>query len=87
MYFMQDKFKFTVKISKIEKINLTERECAEVIENSLCYNGMYNIDGVLMSKEKAIKSVQKIFVRERYAFKVYYGFGKKDVTRLRFVYK
>lgn len=87
MFFMFNKFKFTVKISKIEKIDLTEEECVEVIENSQCYNGMYNIDGVLMSKEKAVKSVQKIFVRERYAFKVYYGFGRKDVIRLKFVYK
>lgn len=85
MYFMFNKF--TVKISKIEKIDLTEEECVEVIENSQCYNGMYNIDGVLMSKEKAVKSVQKIFVRERYAFRIYYGFGRKDVMRLKFVYK
>lgn len=87
IYFILDKFRFSAKISKIEKVDLTEEECVEVIENSQCYNGMYNIDGVLMSKEKAVKSVQKIFVRERYSFRIYYSFGRKDIARLKFKYK
>ena len=76
MYFNKEHFKFNIKISKIEFENLTLDECAEYIEGSKCYNGFYNIDGVLMPKEKAILSVQKLFCKESYAFK-FDGFFSK----------
>ena len=45
---------------------------------------MYNIDGILMSKEKAVKSVQKQYCRESYAFKLMISFGRGDVTHIEF---
>lgn len=64
MYFLKDKFRFNVKISKIEFLDLTERECANFLESNKCYNGLYNVDGALMAKEQAMKSVRKIYCKK-----------------------
>ena len=37
MYFRKEKFCFNVKISKIEFLDLTERECANFLESNKCY--------------------------------------------------
>ena len=84
MYFNKEHFKFNIKISKIEFENLTLDECAEYIEGSKCYNGFYNIDGVLMPKEKAILSVQKLFCKESYAFKLMVSFQKDDIAHINY---
>ena len=34
---------------------MSERECADFLEESKCYNGMYNIDGSSMAKEEAME--------------------------------
>jgi len=84
MFFRKDNFKFNVKISKMEFLDLTENECAEFLENSKSYNGLYNVDGALMSKEKAIESVQKLYCREKYAFKLMISFKRDEVTHIDF---
>lgn len=84
MFFNKQHFKFNIKISKIEFENLTLDECAEYIEGSKCYNGFYNIDGVLMPKEKAILSIQKLFYKESYAFKLMVSFQKDDITHINY---
>ena len=84
IYFDKNNFKFNAKISRLKFYDLTEKECAEYIENPKGYNGMYNINGILMSKEKAVKSVQKQYCRESYAFKLMISFGRGDVTHIKF---
>lgn len=84
MFWIKDSFKFNIKISKIEIANLTSDESAEYIEGSKCYNGFYNIDGVLMPKEKAISSIKKLFCKERYSFKLMVSFQKDDITHINY---
>ena len=84
MLWNKDSFKFNIKISKIELANLTSDECAEHIEGSKCYNGFYNIDGVLMPKGKAISSIKKLFCKERYSFKLMVSFQKDDITHINY---
>ena len=84
MFWDKDKFKFNIKISRIEFKNLTLDECAEYIEGSRSYNGFYNIDGVLMPKEKAIRSIQKLFCKESYTFKLMVSFGRDDITHINY---
>lgn len=84
LYFAKEKFCFNVKISKIDFVDLSERECAYFLENSKGYNGLYNVDGALMSKEEAIKCVKKTYCKERYGFKLMIGLRKGDVTRIEF---
>lgn len=86
MYFRKEKFCFNVKISKIEFLDLTERECANFLESNKCYNGLYNVDGALMAKEQAMKSVRKIYCKERYYFKLMIELDKGDVTRIEYKY-
>lgn len=80
----KDSFKYNIKISKIENEHLTLDECAEYIEGSKCYNGFYNIDGVLLPKEKAILSIQKLFCKERYTFKLMVSFQKDDIIHVNY---
>ena len=84
MFWIKDSFRFNIKISKIEIANLTSDESAEYIEGSKCYNGFYNIDGVLMPKEKAISSIKKLFCKERYSFKLMVSFQKDDITHINY---
>lgn len=64
MYFNKEKFRFNVKISKLEFLDLSERECADFLEESKCYNGMYNIDGLSMAKEEAMEYLRNKFLEE-----------------------
>ena len=84
LYFQKEKFCFNAKISKIEFVDLSERECAVFLENSKGYNGLYNVDGALMDKEEAMKCVKKIYCKERYGFKLMMGLKKNDVTCIEF---
>lgn len=84
LYFQKEKFCFNAKISKIEFVDLSERECAVFLENSKGYNGLYNVDGALMAKEEAMKCVKKIYCKERYGFKLMMGLKKNDVTCIEF---
>ena len=86
VFFTKNNFMFNAKISKMDFVELTEKECAEFLENSKSYNGLYNIDGALMSKEKAMKCVQKIYVKEKYAFKLMVSFKRDEVTCIDFEY-
>ena len=84
LFFRKDNFMFNAKISKMEFLDLTEKECAEFLESSKSYNGLYNVDGALMSKQKAIKSVQKLYCKERYGFKLMVSFKRDEVTHIDF---
>ena len=84
LYFYKDKFHFNVKISKIEFLDLSEKECAEFIEDSKGYNGLYNVDGALLPKEEAMRIVKKIYCKERYGFKLMIGLRKGDITYIDF---
>lgn len=86
MFFTKNNFMFNAKILKMEFVELTEKECVEFLDNSKCYNGLYNIDGALMSKEKATKCVQKIYVKEKYAFQLMVSFERDEVTCIHFKY-
>lgn len=84
LYFNKEKFHFNVKLSKIDFVDLSKRECALFLENSKSYNGLYNVDGALMSKEEAMKYVKKSYCKERYSFKLMVGLEKNDVTYIEF---
>lgn len=84
LYFNKEKFRFNIKISKMEFVDLSERECEAFLENSKGYNGLYNVDGALMSKEEAMKCIKKSYCKERYNFKLMAGLGKNDVTYIEF---
>lgn len=84
LYFNKEKFCFNIKISKMDFIDLSERECEAFLEDSKGYNGLYNVDGALMPKEEAMKCIKKSYCKERYSFKLMVGFGKNDVTRIEF---
>ncbi|AOT68308.1 hypothetical protein [Geosporobacter ferrireducens] len=84
IYFNRDNFKFNIKISYYKWIDLTDKECVEYIENSKTYNGLYNIDGALMAKDKAINTVQRLFCKERIVFKLMVSFKRNDVTHIKF---
>lgn len=84
LYFNKEKFRFNVKISKIDFVNLSEKECAEFIEDSKGYNGLYNVEGALLPKEEAMKIIRKIYCKERYGFKLMIGLGKDDITYIDF---
>lgn len=86
IYFNKNNFKFNIKIPYYECPDLTNEECAEFIENSKAYNGLYNIDGALMTKDKAINTVQRLFCRERIIFKLMISFKRHDVTHIKFNY-
>ncbi len=51
---------------KIEFVDLRERECEAFLEDSKGYNGLYNVDGALMSKEEAMKCTKESYCKERY---------------------
>lgn len=84
LYFTKEKFCFNVKISKIEFSDLSEEESAKFLENSKCYNGLYNVDGALMAKEEAMKCVNKIYCKEMYGFKLMIDLNRCDVTYIEF---
>lgn len=84
LYFNKERFRFNIKISKMEFVDLSERECEVFLENSKGYNGLYNVDGALMSKEEAMKCIKKSYCKERYSFKLMVGLGKNDVTYIEF---
>ncbi len=84
LYFNKEKFCFNIKISKMDFIDLSERECEAFLEDSKGYNGLYNVDGALMPKEEAMKCIKKSYCKERYSFKLMVSFGKNDVTRIEF---
>lgn len=84
LYFNKEKFCFNVKILKIEFIDLSEKECAEFIEGSKGYNGLYNMDGALLPKEEAMKIIKKSYCKERYGFKLMIGLRKDDITYIDF---
>ncbi len=84
IYFKSDKFKFNVKLSKVTHKSLTDKECVEFVEGSKSYNGLYEIDGALMSKENAVKSIKKIFCKRSMSFKLMVAFGKNDITCIEF---
>lgn len=86
IYFDKDNFKFNIKISYYKCLDLTEKECVEYIENSKAYNGLYNIDGALMSKDKAINMTQSLFCKERIVFKLMVSFKRNDLTYIKFKY-
>lgn len=84
LYFNKEKFRFNVKISNIDFVDLNERECEAFLESSKGYNGLYNVDGALMSKEEAMKCVKKVYCKEQYSFKLMIDLGKNDVTYIEF---
>ncbi len=84
LYFNKEKFRFNIKISKMDFVDLNERECEAFLENSKGYNGLYNVDGALMSKEEAMKCIKKSYCKEKYSFKLIVGLGKNDVTYIEF---
>lgn len=86
IFFIKEKFCFNAKISKIEFEDLNDRECAEFLENSKCYNGLYNVDGALLAKEEAMRCVKKLYCKERYCFKLLIGLNRNDVTTIKFVH-
>lgn len=84
LFFVKENFHFSAKISDITFEDLTEKECADFLEDSKCYNGLYNVDGALMSKEEAIEFVKTIYSKEKYEFKLIIGFDKDEVTHINF---
>ena len=86
LFFQKGNFKFNAKISKLQNIDLNEQECADFIENSKAYNGLYNVEGALMSKEKAIKIIKQLYHREIFEFELMIAFKGDDVTHIVFKY-
>lgn len=86
IYFNKDNFRFNIKILYYKCLDLTDEECVDYIENSKAYNGLYNIDGALMAKDKAINTVQRLFYREKIALKLMVSFVRNDVTHIKFKY-
>lgn len=86
LFFQKGNFKFNAKISKLQNIDLNEQECADFIENSKAYNGLYNVEGALMSKEKAIKIIKNLYHREIFEFELIIAFKGDDVTHIVFKY-
>ena len=86
LFFQKENFKFNAKISKLQSIDLNEQECADFIEISKAYNGLYNVEGALMSKEKAIKIIKNLYHREIFEFELMIAFKGDDVTHIVFKY-
>lgn len=86
LFFQKGNFKFNAKISKLQNIDLNEQECADFIENSKAYNGLYNVEGALMSKEKAIKIIKNLYHREIFEFELMIAFKGDNVTHIVFKY-
>jgi len=84
LYFVKEKFRFNVQEVKIDRCDLSEKECANFLEEYKCYNGLYNVDGALMAKEKAMKIVKKIYQKERFSFKLMICLNKDDVRIIDF---
>lgn len=84
IYFHKDNFSFNIKISHYKCLDLTDEECVEYIENSKAYSGLYNVDGALMAKDKAINTVKNLFCRQRIVFKLMVSFKHNDVTHIKF---
>lgn len=84
LFFFKEKFCFNIKISKIEFIDLSEKDCAEFLEKYKCHNGLYNVDGALMAKEEAMRCVKNIYCKERYGFKLMIGLNRKNATCIKF---
>lgn len=84
LFFVKEKFYFSAKISDMTFADLTEKECVDFLEDSKCYNGLYNVEGALMAKEEAIEFVKKIYCKEKYGFKLIIGFNKDEVTHINF---
>ena len=67
-------------------VDLSEKECDEFLGASKGYNGLYNVDGALMSKEKAMKYIKKLYCIEKYSFKLMVDLEKNDITYIEFEY-
>lgn len=50
------------------------------LNDSKGYNGLYNVNGVLMSKEKAMECIKKLYCKEKYSFELMIDLGKNDMT-------
>ena len=62
----------------------TQQFMSEEIDTSIgCYN-MYENNQRKVPKEKAILSVQKLFCKESYAFKLMVSFQKDDIAHINY---
>lgn len=86
LFFNKEKFRFNIKITRMDFVDLSEKECDEFLGASKGYNGLYNVDGALMSKEKAMKYIKKLYCIEKYSFKLMVDLEKNDITYIEFEY-
>lgn len=84
IYFNKDKFKFNIYICDYGHEDLTDDECVEYIKNSKAYNGLYNVDGALMIKDKAINAIKELFVREIIEIRLIVAFKHADITHVKY---
>ena len=79
IFTIDEKFKFSVKLSKIVHRKLTDEECIEAVEQMKKYREFYYVDGVLLDKARAIKCMKSKYHMDECVFKLYLKFSPKDV--------
>ena len=82
--FKKEKFTYNAKISTMEFLELTDLDCIHLLENSECYNGLYNVDGALMPKYQAIECMKKIYCKQHCSFKLMVKMGRNDIAHIIF---
>lgn len=85
LYFNREKFRFNAKISEMKIVELNDKECEQFIENLKKYNGLYNVDGALLTKEEAMKMVKQLYCKERYSFELMTSLNNNDVTYIAYI--
>ena len=68
----------------MEFLELTDLDCIHLLENSECYNGLYNVDGALMPKYQAIECMKKIYCKQHCSFKLMVKMGRNDIAHIIF---
>ena len=85
IFTIDDKFKFSIKLSKIVHRSLTDDECINEVESLKKYREFYYVDGVLLDNARAIKCVKTKYHIDECVFKLYLKFTPKDVVYFRHV--
>ena len=57
-------------------------DCLKFLENEKAYNGMYNVQGALFSKDEAIEVVKKYYRKVTINFELVFGFTDEDIHRI-----
>lgn len=79
IFTIDEKFKFSIKLSQIVHRSLTNDECVEAVEKMKKYREFYYVDGVLLDKARAVKCVKSKYHIDECVFKLYLKFSPKDV--------